>query len=750
MRRRPVRRLASAALWLVLGLLVPGPGAVLRAQVHLPSTNETPVQRSQPVFYQADSATYDRDRGLVTLSGHVEIWQGERVLRADKVTYDRTTGVAAATGHVVLLDPDGQVGFSSYAELTGGMKDGILRSFSAQLAENGKLAANGARRTGGKVDEFSRVIYTTCDLCRQHPEAPPEWDIRARSAIRDLQNKEIEYRDAVVDFYGVPVFYMPYFAHADPSVKRQSGFLVPSLGESSHLGPYFALPYFWAIDGQQDLTLTPLVAGDAGPELTADYRRAFNFGSVNINGSVAYDQSKPQGALFAKGQFAYDDEWRYGFDINQASSSAYLRDFKTGAGITDLLTSQVYAEGFGQGSYARIDSRAYQGLTSDIVSEQLPYVLPRYEYSYFGPPDALGGRLSLDTQDFNILRDQGTNTRRASLSVDWERPFQGAYGDLWNVIFHADGAVYSSNQLNAQPSFGPVNAASTAQGLPTAAVNLHWPFVRNAGAWGSQVIEPIAQAAISPYPPGYDIVTAADGTRYVNSLVPNEDSLTPELTDSNLFSLNHFSGIDRLEGGPRAALALHAEWFLPSGALLDGLIGQSYRAKKDPAFPVGSGLTDAVSDVVARETVTPNKYLDLTFRQRFDHSNWDVRFADAIATAGPSWLRLSGGYIYTSYDPFTYYEQAPTGIYPGPARNEAVLGGTTGYGRYHFNGSVRQDLQNGSLVNVAFGGSYEDECLIFSTEFYRRYTSVDGDHGATTILFNITLKTVGTFGYHAL
>lgn len=726
-------------------------GAAALAQSSATIGPVAPIARDQPVFYQADKATYDRDHGLITLSGHVEIWQGDRVLRADRVTYDRNTGVAAASGNVVLLEPSGQVAFSSYAEMSGGMKDGILRNFSAQLAENGKLAANGARRTGGKIDEFSRVIYTTCNVCRQHPNAAPEWDIRARSAVRDLENKEIEYHDAVIDFEGLPVLYTPFLAHPDPSVKRASGFLVPSFGSSTNIGGYFALPYFWAIDPQQDVTLIPEIATRSGPQLTADYRRAFNNGTVDIDGSVAHDQGAAQGYISANGQFAYNDQWRYGFNINQASNAAYLRDFKIGGTVADLLSSQVYAEGFGQGSYARLDAHAYQGLTSNIVTEELPYVLPRYEYSYFGQPDALGGRLSVDTQDFNIVRAQGTNTRRGSLSANWERPFQGAFGDLWTVVFHVDSAAYSTNQLSGQPSYGPTNAASTAQAMPTAAVNVHWPLMRSAGSWGTQIIEPIAQAAVSPYPPAYNIVTTAAGTRYVNSLVPNEDSLVPELTDENLFSLNHFEGIDRLEGGPRAAVGLHGEWFFPNGALIDGLVGQYYRLKQDTAFPVGSGgLNNTVSDVVARETFTPNKYLDLTFRQRFSHETWNLNFADAIATAGPSWLRFSGGYIYDSYNPYSYYQQAPTGTYPATPRNEVTLGAITGYGHYHLNGSMREDLQTGQLVNVAFGGSYEDECLIFSTEFLRRYTSLDGDHGASTLLFNITLKTVGTFGYHAL
>ena len=120
----------------------------------------------------------------------------------------------------MLLEPDGQVLFADYAELTQDMKNGVLRDMRAILAENGRLAANGARRTEGEINELSRVVYSTCNLCAKDPTKPPLWQIRALSAVQDLEHKKIEYQDAVLEMYGFPVGYMPYFWHVDPSVKR--------------------------------------------------------------------------------------------------------------------------------------------------------------------------------------------------------------------------------------------------------------------------------------------------------------------------------------------------------------------------------------------------------------------------------------------------------------------------------------------------------------------------------------------------
>ncbi len=745
-------RAAWRALLLVsvgCGVLAAEVGGGAWAQLAGKAGPTQPIQRDQPVYYQSDTAEYDREGGLVTLTGQVEIWQGDRVLRADRVTYDRKTAVAAATGHVVLLEPDGQVLFSDYAELTGNLKDGVLRNLSAQLAENGKLVANGARRTGAKINELSRVVYSTCDLCKAHPERAPLWQIRARSAVQDLDNKRIEYRDAVVDIYGVPVIWLPYLTHADPSAKRSSGFLVPSAGSSSHLGPFVGIPYYWAIDPQSDAIITPTIAARNGPQLATTYRRRFNAGEVKVNGSVAYDDKQAQAAVFATGQFAIDDEWRWGFDINQATTSTYVRDYRLSPSA-DLLASQIYLEGFGQGAYSRLDTRFYQGLTSNVTASQLPYVLPRYQYSFFGQPDALGGRTSVDAGAFNLLRRDGTNTQRASLQVNWERPAVGAYGELYKLTMHGDAAAYSTRQLDAQPSWGPSNASSSAQGQPTAAFEMRWPLIRDAGRWGSQLIEPIVQLIAAPYASGYGIAQGVDGVNYVNSLIPNEDSLGVEFTDANLFSLNRFSGIDRLEGGPRAAVALHGAWYWPDGGLVDAQIGQAYRVHKDSAFPTGSGLEDTVSDVVGHVTVSPGQYFDVTTRARFDKHTWQPRLVDTLASAGPSWLRLNAGYLYSSYNSFGYYDVPPTGTFVGTGqRDEISLGLNTAYDRYRLGAYVRRDLASGGFVSAGFSGSYEDECFIFSTNLYRRFTSLEGDNGSTTVLFQVTLKTVGTFGFNA-
>ena len=259
------------------------------------------ASRDQPVSFTADFVEYDRENSLVIAEGHVEAWQGDTVMRADKVTFDRNTGVAAAKGNVVLLEPDGQVLFANYAEMTQDMKNGVLRDMRAILPQNARFAANGARRTEGEINEMSKVVYSTCNLCAKDPTKPPLWEIRALSAVQDLEHKKIEYEDAVMEMYGIPIAYMPYFWHADPSVKRASGLLIPSIGVTSHLGAFFAQPYYWVIDDQSDATFSPMITSRAGPNLDIEYRRQFNNGYMLLNGSTGYFQIFTPGVAGGEG-----------------------------------------------------------------------------------------------------------------------------------------------------------------------------------------------------------------------------------------------------------------------------------------------------------------------------------------------------------------------------------------------------------------------------------------------------------------
>ncbi len=697
-----------------------------------------------PVTFLADTVGYDKTSNIVTAQGHVRAWQNGQTLYADKVILDRTTGVVTAMGHVVLTEPTGESIYANSAALSKGMKNAVLQGVAARLAQNGRIIANGGQRYNGDIEKLTKIVYSACDLCKTDPTKPPLWQIRASSATRDLQHKRIEYTDAQMQIHGFPIFYLPYMTQPDPSVKRQTGLLIPAAGSTSHLGFFVSLPYFIVLDGASDLTLTPIIAVKTGPILDAKYRRAFNNGILHIDVSGGADHGRFGDAIFSDGLFDLNQDWRGGFSYNHTSNPTYLNDFNILPNQA-FLTSNLYLEGFGDGSYAKLETDTYQGLVSSITQSTLPIVLPYGQYHFESDPDGIGGRFSLSADAFNVLRNLGTNAQRASFIGGYAVPFNGPLGQLWQARVQLIAASYNASKLYQQPNFSTLGNASTGRAVPFGAVFMRWPFIRPSQL-GSQIVEPEVQ-----------FVTAPNIGIRQNLRIPNEDSLDLEFSDANLFDLNRYPGIDRIEGGSRVDYAVHAAWYLPKGALLDGIIGQSYRFHKDNDYLPESGLNDNVSDIVGRVTLAPAPYFSLTYRTRLSHSDLGARLIDATATAGTHLLNITGGYLYANTNPYVLYQQPFNLAIPStlPAayyvpRNEFTADASTNLGPWSFSAGTERNLKTGQFDSASFSAGWQNECAAVNLIYNERFTSFNLDNGNTTILIQFTFKTLGNVGFSAL
>ncbi len=700
-----------------------------------------------PVSFTADELTYNKPDNIITASGHVTAIQNGQTLHADKVTINRNTNVVTASGHVVLIQPDGSAIYAKHVVLSDNMKNAVMKFVAARLTDNARIIANGGRRYDGKIDELSKPVYSACDLCKSDPRSPPIWAIRASSATRDLQHKMIEFRNATLLMKGVPVFWLPYLSEPDPSVKRKSGLLIPSAGSTSQLGPFVVLPYYFTLGKSADLTLAPVFATRQGPALKADYREAFNRGTLEVKLSGGRDRGHFGDSIFANGTFDINNAWRTGFSVNRASNPQYLNDFNI-LPNTSYLESNIYLEGFGRGSYARIDAETYQGLVISVNQSKLPIVGPYAQYHYVSLPDSvLGGTFRVDASAFNVMRNVGTNTRRLAFIPSYSVPFMLPAGITGTARLQLDAAYYNADKLNQQPNNSTTQQASIGRVQPYGAVMLRWPLLRATQHWGSQLIEPIIQFVASP-------ITGISN----NNRIPNEDSLDLEFSDANLFSLNRYPGIDRLEGGMRVDYAIHAAWYLPGGMTLDGLIGQSYRFHKDYVYLPASGLQDNISDIVARAVVAPTPWFNIAYRGRLSHKSLGNRMTDLTANFGNHRLEVSGGYLYTNTNPYALYDNLSLGqspnLNPPPEyftpRQEATLNLSTHDGPWNFSGGGQRNLRTGQFDEINAAAGWQNNCFGVNIIFYKRFTSFNLDHGSTLVLLQFNFKTLGNVGFNTL
>ena len=699
-----------------------------------------PVGGDQPVTFTANEVEYDRENGVVTARGRVEAWQGERILRADEFTYNRNTGVATARGNVQMLEPDGQVLFAESAELSNRMRDAVIAGLRGYLAQNGRVAANGARRTNETLFDLARVLYTVCEPCERDPLAPPLWQLRARTATLDRDAGQVRYRDASVMFGGVPLLWTPYLQHPDGSTPRQSGFLSPSFGYTRYLGGFVETPYYWAIDRQQDVLIAPIFSTLQSPNLGVEYRNRMNFGTIDASGSIGYRNGSADNGvgvgyhIFSRGRFNIDETWRAGFDLNRAESQQYLRIWRYSA--RRYLPTTVFNEGFWDTtSYLRIDARAYQGLSPTDNQGLVPTVLPNIYFDWM-QRDSLGGTLTVDTWNFGIYRYGGTSTARLASRIGYNLPKTDSLGGVWTFRMQGDIAGYAFNNLNEGPNYVTAGSANgqTLTGNIRAALDWRMPFVRSAGEWGHQIIEPRVQFVTGPM--------TGQQTR-----IPNEDSIDFDFTDANLFSLNRFYGRDRQEGGTRVDAAIRGAWHFPNGGQLESLVGRSYRFQEDGGpFYMNSGLQNQASDWVGRVRFMPVPWLQFLGRTRLDGETFERRLIDLSTTFSQGSTGLTGGYLFASSVPYLTPIQPRNEIYAAVNQRFGEYWRVSAFGRYN--------IELGRPVSAAIVLAYEDECFLVDVRYIRQFAEnpTTGQPYASNnmLLFRVALRTIGDFGFRAL
>src|SRR3984893_16668629 len=83
-----------------------------------------------------------------------------------------------------------------------------------------------ADRSNGNYTVFENGVYTACAPCRDDPKKPPLWQVKGARIIHDQTDKMLYFENAQLEFFGVPMAYLPYFSTPDPTVKRKTGFLM--------------------------------------------------------------------------------------------------------------------------------------------------------------------------------------------------------------------------------------------------------------------------------------------------------------------------------------------------------------------------------------------------------------------------------------------------------------------------------------------------------------------------------------------
>lgn len=756
------------------------------------SSSATQIQRNRTdpnaqMLVTADEIQYDYTNERVSAVSRVQIHYAGAILEADKVIYDQKAKRLHAEGNVRLTDADGKIFYANMLDLSDDFRDGFVDSLRLDSPDKTRIAATSAQRTENNITVFQNGVYTACEPCADNPQRPPLWQVKAARIIHDQTEKMIYYEDARIEFFGVPLAYIPFFSAPDPTVKRKTGFLMPSATYNSIYGFGLSTPFYWALAPNYDLTITPTLTSNQGLLTQLEWRHRLLDGAYTIRGAGIFQTDKDKfasevtpdsqggfrdfrGMIQGSGQFNLGDQWVWGFDGTAVTDKQFLQDYSL-MKIPPEIVSTAYLAGRGERSY--FDARAiyYLGLSAYDVQSQIPVVRPVVDYNNTLKSPVFGGEvsyrfnltsLSRGQADFDLINpafpsadpnaglcgltaDSAAKTpancvlrgvpgdfTRASADVMWRRTITDSWGQMFTPFLSArvDAAALSIDNQPGVANFIQPGDSSVVRGMPAAGLEYRYPFI-SVHSWGTQTIEPIAQVIFRPNETSI-------------GKMPNEDSQSLVFSDANLLALDKFSGYDRVEGGSRANVAVQYTAQFNGGGYINALFGQSYQlfGQNSYAIPdtantgLESGLDTRASDYVARFIFQPSTTYAFISRFRFDEQSFDIRRVELESRV--NFERWTLSLLYGNYD-----AQPEIGIL---TRRQGVLasGSVKLTQNWSLTGGLRYDPEVDKINQTSVGLGYIDDCFAIRATYATSYGYTANPQPIHTALLQISLRTLGT------
>ncbi|MER8696798.1 LPS-assembly protein LptD [Mesorhizobium opportunistum] len=756
------------------------------------------VPSGSQMLLAADTLVYNNDNQTVTAVGGVQIDYGGNRLVAQKVVYDRNTKRMVASGNVEVINSDGTKINSDHIDITDDFADGFVNALRVETIDKAYFAAESAERMGGVLTTFHNGVYTACEPCEDKPNKAPTWRVKARKIIWNGEKKTVRFENANFEFFGFPLAYLPAFEIADPTVKRKSGFLIPSISYNSHLGYSVKVPYYFALSPTYDLTVSGSGYTKQGFLGEAEWRQRFNNGEYslkiagiqqqdpdafldsaafpstgghNIDSGAAGDPNKFRGMMGTQGKFAINERWNFGWDVLLQTDKNFSSTYNIDKYNAAVHQSTVYLTGLNGRNYFDVRAMHFdvqENTPNNYISarsDQQPWVLPSFDYTNIPDVAVAGGQLSLNINARVLRRDEldqtyftpyvpGSGTQRVrgiegesgrlTAEAEWKRSFVTDDGLVLTPLLALQGDVDYLNASSA--SLAAVNQMATNLGeqddmrssfaryMATAGLEMRWPLLFSMASGSSHVIEPMAQLFVRP------------NEQYVGGLaIPNEDAQSMVFDATTLFERDKFSGYDRVEGGSRANVGFRYSGSYMNGWGTNAIFGQSYQIGGENSFAapdlvnVGaySGLQETKSDYVGLFGINSPNGFAASVSGRFDEQTFEIRRAEFKAAYSGLPVSLSAKYAFIQAQPLYGFTTD---------RHEVTLGASTHLAEnWRVFGTGTYDLQKSVLVKDGVGFAYNDSCFTYLMT-YSQSRDLNTREVTQSIGFNLSFRTLGDFG----
>ena len=558
----------------------------------------------------------------------------------------------------------------------------------------------------GKNSIIKKGIFTSC---KKNDDCPP-WQIKAKEINHDKEKKTINYKHAWLEIYDQPIIYFPKFFHPDPTVKRQSGFLMPQVIDSSSLGLSFKLPYYKVISDNKDLTFSPRIFSENEGLFQNEYRQ------VNKNSKHIADFSLKAKDSTSKTHFFSNSITKLNLDVfdtseiemnlETTSDDNYLKTHNIKSTINSnqsLLNSFLIFRGNSRNVDLETKIEAYEDLTKDKSSDKYEYIFPSYRFSkrltsnYNGNYEIIS-RGNYKNYNTNIFEKVLINDLRFSSNPKISPSgFVNKFDLLLkNVTSEADNSSNYKNKFSSE-NYGSIF------------YDMSFPLKKEGKFFDN-------------------FLTAKGSLMYSPNSNKDIKTLDRKIDINNIFTQNRLSLDDTVEGGQ--SLTLGGEYSLKGkkdgNDIFKAGLASVLRDNEETNLPTKSTLNNKGSDFIGSLVFEPNKNLKFDYNFSMD-SDFESSNYNLLKT------NVSVNKFVTSFEFLQEDDEIGSASY---LSNETSYNFNDAYSlKYRTRRNKKTDFTE--FYNLIY--EYQNDCLTASIQYNKDYYSDNELKPNEEIFFSISI-----------
>ena len=557
-------------------------------------------------------------------------------------------------------------------------------------------------------------IFTTCKI----NDTCPPWSLKSSEIRHDKVKKRINYEKAVLQLYDRPVFYFPKFFHPDPTVKRQSGFLPPSLTNSKSVGSSLKIPYYNVIADNKDLTFSPRLYSNKDLLTQVEFRQQEKNYKNIVDFSLKKMEDSTKSHFFSNSNIDLElDRFDYSYleiNIEKTNDDTYLKtdQIKTEKNFsTSLLNSFLNFNASKKDLDLSIEFQAYEDLSIEKESDKYQYLYPNFTISK---------TLNTFFNEYGSFNYQASGFQKKSETNISEISFKNDINFLSKPFFSKSGFKNDFNLLFKNANKDGKNSSNYKDGISS---DFYTSLILNS----SLPLIKISTNYESEFTPKLSLRSSP---RRSENLV-DEDR---RVNIVNVFSKNRLGLTDSLEGGQSLTVGTDYNLIKKNGTeVLKIGLAQIYRDINEERLPTKSKMNTKSSDVVGGIKFIPNNYINFNYDFSLDNNLKSSNYNMAKST-------ISINNFITSFEFLEENNEIGSDSY---LSNETT---------YSFNTSNQLLLRQRSnrktnlkeFYNLVY--QYKNDCLVASIEYNKDYYSDRELKPTEELFFSISIVPFANVG----